>query len=176
MFLISNHILVSHPEITLPEDTVIRINCAWVNDMYELGCIIKGCNYPVFLDFPTGRLKPPIPKLALKDVLNLANQYKNVKYFSYSNASNINEAIDIKTKLTYDMVIVPKIEDIKGAMNLLNLADTLHTKMIMIDKEDLFTNCTDTELYLFTLKYIREICKQHRITVLELYGVIFSHD
>jgi len=174
MFLISNHILICNPDIKLPKDTVVRINCAWVENTQELKNFIDKCEYPIFLDYPSNRIKPPQPTISIETAIGIANRYAKIEYFSYSNASDIHEALEIWHEV--DKKIVPKIEDIKGVVSLRGLVEALKTDMIMIDKEDLFTNCNNIELYLFALDNIRDTCKELNIKALELYGVIFSHD
>ena len=67
MILLSNHLLTL-PEFQKVEDVVIRINMAHVKDMKELKKFVDR-DYDVFLDYPKGRSKPPVPSLSLTDAI-----------------------------------------------------------------------------------------------------------
>lgn len=176
MFLISNHILSVYPNIRLPKDTVIRVNCAWIKDKDELKHFLYRTDKPIFLDYPTGRKKPPIPNFSLDDAIKLANK-NNIQYFAYSNAQSAIQAINIRNKLKINIELVPKIETMIGVDKIYNIIESIETKYIMIDKEDLFIDCKgNNKVYLYYLHLIKEACKNLNVKALELYGVIFSHD
>lgn len=177
MFLISNHILSIYPNIILPRDTVIRINCAWVKDEEQLKEFIERTHYPIFLDYPTGRKKPPIPNFTLTTAINYANLFSKIKFFAYSNAENIFEAIKIRKQVNKKVEVIPKIETIIGVNNFSAIVKNINAKYVMIDKEDLFVSCKgEVKLYKAYLDKVKKTSKTLNITVLELYGVIFSHD
>ena len=70
---------------------------------------------------------------------------------------------------------VPKIETLKGVLNLKKLFETNHIKHIMLDSEDLYTDINnDVQLYLYLKDRVKEVCEEYKIELLELYGVIFK--
>ena len=77
MILLSNHLLTL-PEFKNIEDVIVRINMAHVKDMKELHKFIK-VDYDIFLDYPKGRSKPPVPVLDMNDALEVMSQYKNIR-------------------------------------------------------------------------------------------------
>ena len=81
MILISNHLLTL-PEFQNVENVVIRINMAHVKDMKELHKFLK-VDYDIFLDYPKGRTKPPVPTLTINDSLQMMKKYKNVNILHY---------------------------------------------------------------------------------------------
>ena len=89
MILLSNHLLTLQ-EFEKVEGVVIRINMAHVKDISELKKFLK-IDYDIFLDYPKGRTKPPIPTLNINDALKVMNQYKNIKYFALSNIEDVSE-------------------------------------------------------------------------------------
>ena len=68
MILLSNHLLTL-PEFRNVKDVVIRINMAHVKDLKELKKFVNR-EYEVFLDYPKGRTKPPVPSLSLTTAIN----------------------------------------------------------------------------------------------------------
>ena len=89
MLLISNHLLTL-PQFENVEDVVVRINMAHVKDLKELKTFVNR-DYDVFLDYPKGRTKPPVPSLSLTDAINFTQKYDNIKYFATSNIEEIAE-------------------------------------------------------------------------------------
>ena len=70
---------------------------------------------------------------------------------------------------------VPKIETLKGVLNLNKLFDTGKIKHIMLDAEDLYTNIqNDVELFINLKERVRRVCKEYSVELLELYGVVFN--
>ena len=79
MILLSNHLLTL-PEFKDIEDVIVRINMAHVKDIKELYRFVK-VDYDIFLDYPKGRTKPPVPNLDINDALEVMSRYENIKYF-----------------------------------------------------------------------------------------------
>ena len=65
MILLSNHLLTL-PEFRNVENVVIRINMAYIRDMKEFHKFLQ-IDYDIFLDYPKGRTKPPVPILDIND-------------------------------------------------------------------------------------------------------------
>ena len=64
MILISNH-LTEMSQFNSLNDVVIRINMAHVKNQTELDKYLK-VPHDIFLDYPKGRTKPPVPTLHVK--------------------------------------------------------------------------------------------------------------
>ena len=173
MILLSNHLLTL-PEFEKVEDVVIRINMAHVRNMTELKKFVNR-NYDVFLDYPKGRTKPPVPSLSFTEAIDVMNKHSNIKYFATSNIEEISEVNLICEMLPEGVSFVPKIETLKGVINLNKLFDTGKIKHIMLDAEDLYTNIqNDVELFINLKERVRRVCKEYNVELLELYGVVFS--
>ena len=175
MILISNH-LTGMSQFKTLKDVVIRINMAHVKDQYELEKYLK-VPHDIFLDYPKGRTKPPIPTLHIPDALNAMQQYKNIKYFAVSNIQTNSETQMIIDTIPKHVSFVPKIETWKGVVNLDTILKNNPIKYIMLDAEDLYTNVlNDQELFLYLKNRAREVCKNNNVNILELNGVIFKND
>ena len=173
MILISNHLLTLN-EFKRVEDVVIRINMAHVKDIKELYRFVK-VDYDIFLDYPKGRTKPPVPILDINDALEVMSQYKNIKYFASSNIEDVSE-VDIICDIIPDTVsFVPKIETLQGVLNLEKIFKGNLVNHIMLDSEDLYTDVSnDVSLYTYLIERIRKSCDKYNVKLLELYGVIFN--
>ena len=80
--------------IPLPDDSIFRINLAWINTLDELKSLLKKHeNNKIFLDLPIGRTKPPDNRYSLEDIVTILILNKNIKYFAIS---NVNSSKDIK--------------------------------------------------------------------------------
>ena len=159
-----------------PLNSIIRINLAWVESLTEakrvIDCLI---NKDIFLDFPLNRNKYPIPKLSLLESIELANKCSNIKYFAFSNAEDPNIVEIIRKLLNINIILVPKIETIKGVKILSEIINKAKTNIIMMDKEDIFTDVEgNNEDFVNTIEEIRKYGNQNNIKILELQGVIFS--
>ena len=148
MLLISNH-LTQLEQFKKLKDVVIRINMAHVKDSKQLEKFVN-VPYDVFLDYPKGRSKPPLPSSNLDEAIAFTKKYNNIKYFATSNIEEIAEVDLICEMLPEGVNFVPKIETLKGVLNLSKLFDTGKIKHIMLDSEDLYTNIqNDVELFIF---------------------------
>ena len=173
MILLSNHLLTLD-EFKNIENIVVRINMAHVRDKKQLKEFIN-IDYDIFLDYPKGRTKPPVPTLHIPDALEMMNKYKNIKYFAVSNIETPSEVKMIASCLSDTVRFVPKIETLDGVINLKSIFQTGCIKYIMLDSEDLYTNVkNDMELYLQLIDRVKKTCKEFNIELLELYGVIFN--
>ena len=173
MILLSNHLLTL-PEFKDVENVVIRINMAHVKDIKELYRFVK-VDYDIFLDYPKGRTKPPVPTLDINDALEVMSRYKNIKYFALSNIEDVSE-VDIICDIIPDTVsFVPKIETLQGVLNLEKIFESGRVKHIMLDTEDLYIDIVnDISLYTYLIDRVKKVCDKYDIKLLELYGVIFN--
>lgn len=174
MIVISNNIKKIGMEF--PIDSVIRINLAWVQSLEEakkvIDCLV---NKDIFLDFPLNRNKYPIPKLSLLESIELANKYDNIKYFAFSNAEDPNIVEIIRKLLNTNIILVPKIETVKGVKVLAEIITKAKTNIVMMDKEDIFTDVKgNNEEFINMIEEIRKHGTQNNVKILELQGVIFS--
>ena len=173
MILLSNHLLTLS-EFQNIDNIVVRINMAHVKDTAELSRFIN-VDYDIFLDYPKGRTKPPIPTLHLPDALRMMSMFDNIKYFAVSNIETPSEVNMIASCLPEHVSFVPKIETLDGVINLKSIFETGCVEYIMLDSEDLYTNVkNDMELYLQLIDRVKKTCKEFNIELLELYGVIFN--
>ena len=168
--------------IPIPEDSIFRINLAWINTLDELKSILKKHNRSkIFMDLPIGRTKPPNNKYSFDDVLSILVSNKNVKYFAIS---NVNSSDDLKLfidKIPDHVSLVPKIESPEAVSNIKNITNMLKgKKIIMLDHDDLFSNLIKKNEPIEKFKdYIidlTEFCKKNDITMLRTIGVIFSDE
>lgn len=173
MLLISNN--AYELGIDFPEDCVIRINTAWVNtvdslekELYNIGKL------PIYLDYPIGRSKPPLPKITWDEILNIVERFDQIKYFAWSNAEKTDELEFARMKLPERVMLVPKIETLLGVLHLEKIIKASKTKLIMIDKEDLYTASKSPEIYQHFLEHARKKAKELGIEAIELKGVIFA--
>ena len=162
MLVISNNLIDKMP---LPYSAIIRINLAWIKSKEELRHLLDN-KHDIYLDFPDGRKKPPVPTFTIEEAVEFA-KHPNVKYFAISNA----EDVDFLKRLDLDKntELIPKIETIKGVHEIPAMIK-MGIKTIMLDKEDLYTDCDcDATLYNLLLDEVRK----NDIKILELQGVVF---
>jgi|TARA_B100000073_G_scaffold273397_1_gene233233 hypothetical protein len=173
MILLSNHLLTL-PEFKKVKDVVVRINMAHVKDANELEKFVSVSN-DIFLDYPKGRTKPPVPSLSLTEAIDKVKKYKNIKYFATSNIEEVSEVNLICEMLPDGVSFVPKIETLRGVLNLNKLFETGKIKHIMLDSEDLYTDIgNDVELFLNLKDRVKKTCDKYDVELLELYGVVFA--
>lgn len=174
MILLSNHLSRLFPP---PEGAVIRVNLAWYGDRgaAEADVIAHNTKHDVYLDFPQGRSKPPVPVLTLEDAIAIANGYDCVKYFAVSNVERTSDIADIRAKLTRTIEIVPKIETKKGVLNLDLIVMETGIKYAMLDKEDLYSSVKrDSAAFNILVNIARAKAGALGIELLELQGVVFA--
>ncbi len=173
MLLISNN--VDSLGINYPKGAVIRINTAWVNTKDALEDeLIRLKDHDIYLDYPIGRKKPPLPKMSFESLFILMMQYENIKYFAWSNAEIPEDLAFARDKIPQRIMLVPKIETLIGVLRLEEIVKASQTKLIMIDKEDLATAAGNAEIYQHFLEHTRKKAEQLGIEAIELKGVIFA--
>ena len=173
MILLSNHLLTLD-EFKNVNNVVIRINMAHVKDEKELKKFVN-TDYDIFLDYPKGRTKPPIPSLSFTEAIDAMKKNSNIKYFATSNIEEVSEVNLICELLPRGVSFVPKIETLRGVLNLNKLFDTGKINHIMLDSEDLYTDVkNDVELFVNLKNRVKRICENYDVELLELYGVVFA--
>lgn len=177
MVLVSQTAFLNH-NIAISNDTVLRVNCAWVKSEQELRDILdKITSFRVFLDLPTGRTKPPIPVLDFKIISGILEDYPNVEYFGLTNTTTISQIDECRDTLPFNVKIVPKIESELGVVNVSDICNMLtpYEKYLMLDKEDLYTDVKgDAVRFNTLLSVIKRDAQVHDKEILELKGVIFA--
>jgi len=161
MLVISNHLIGKMP---IPEEAVIRINLAWIDNLSDANRILDESKNDVYLDFPSGRTKPPQPKIGLNAAMALT-QHKSVKYFAVSNCENTKDMQEIMKEI--DVEFIPKIETKLGIKNMQKMVD-IGIKTFMLDKEDLYVdvNCDSK-------RYSELVEEARKFNIIELQGVVF---
>ena len=180
MLVISNH--VRSLGMVYPKDALIRINLAWIRGgvaeaqkiIIELGAL----GHKVFLDYPTGRNKPPKPTLTLKEAIQLCKDFTSyIALFAFSNAEDTSVIELIRDSVPPEVGLCPKIETQVGAKYLSSIVKAAKCNTIMLDAEDLYVNCGhDGELLTKWKEKILIDCKDLDVLCLELKGVIFGHN
>jgi len=168
--------------IPLPDNSIFRINLAWINTLDELKSLLKKHeNNKIFLDLPIGRTKPPNNKYSFDDLYAILISNKNIKYFAISNVSSSNDLKKFIDKIPNHVSIVPKIENPEGVLNIKDITDMLgEEKIIMLDHDDLYSNIIKKnenpekfKEYIFNLT---EFCQKNNVIMLRTIGVVFSDD
>lgn len=173
MLVISNHILNEVGWVT--DKLVVRVNMAWVKSKDSLRLILSSLkNHKIFLDYPEGRTKPPKPALKMSAAIEMMKEYQHIAYFAVSNAENPFFFQKLRETVPMEVQLVPKIETKTGVENMTLIAGSAKTNLVMLDKEDLYTNVSaNQEEYEKLVKKARSVGKERGIKVIELEGVVF---
>lgn len=159
----------------LPSNIIIRINVAWCKTLNELKTIVENSTHPIYLDCPTGRLKPPITKIKLSSVIKIANKSHRVKYFACSNAEDHLKIKELRNLINDRIQLVPKIETVKGIKNMVKICNYGMTDMIMLDHEDLYINVNhNNKLFNKYMNIVIQKGKKHKIKIYKVQGIIFD--
>ncbi len=181
MLIISQN--ASNYGIPFPDDTIYRINLAWVNSIDELENLLqKHHQQPIFLDLPKGRIKPPNNRYNLEDLFGILNNHNNIKYFAVSNV-NVPEDLSIYTKvIPKEITIVPKIESPNAVLNIDHIITAIPSdqKIIMLDHDDLYSNLIknneDSSKFTEYIDKLKLFCENKNVVLLRTIGVIFSDE
>ena len=131
MLLISQNL--AKYDMSFPEETIFRVNLAWVNNIQELTDTLKKHeNHPIFLDLPVGRLKPPNNKYTLEDLITIIKSYKQIKYFAISNVISSNDISKYNKLLPKNIIVVPKIENPSSIDNMKEITKELQGTKYLI--------------------------------------------
>jgi len=181
MLIISQNL--SNYEISLPDDSVYRINLAWINNLDELKILLaKHSSHKIFLDLPINRTKPPNNKYTLNDLVPILQSNSNVKYFAVSNVNSKKDLEPFQKIVPPSISIIPKIESATGINNIKEIIDELkyEKKIIMLDHDDLYSSLARSNEPTSNFKnYINDLidfCKNNNVILLRTVGVIFSDD
>ena len=181
MILISQNI--TNYDIPIPENSVFRINLAWINSITELTKLLEiHKSHSVFLDLPVNRTKPPNNNYSLNDIASLFENYDNIKYFAISNVETEKDLNQYLEAIPKSIIIVPKIESHVGVENIKGITEKLDYKerVVMLDHDDLFSNLLKSNIssdkFAYYVNNLIEFCKSNNITLLRTIGIIFSDE
>ncbi len=174
MIIVSNH-LFSVTNVEFPENIVVRVNLAWMKSAEEARRVLKKVKHDVYLDYPQGRSKPPKPKLSLKQALDIANEFKQIRFFAVSNVEEADEVKKLRARIPTHIEFVPKIETERGVQNIPAIVKAGRVKFAMLDKEDLYTDVAQNQRKYESLTALaRTKAKGAGVELLELQGVVFA--
>ena len=168
--------------IPVPENSILRINLAWINSIEELELILqKNNNSDIFLDLPVGRTKPPNNKYSFDDIVIILKKNENIKYFAISNVNSADNIRELIEKIPKHVALVPKIESPDGVKNIEEITELLgDKKIIMLDHDDLYSNLIKgnekPEKFKEYIATLSDFCKKNKVIMLRTIGVIFSDD
>ena len=168
--------------IPIPENSILRINLAWINNIEELQVILqKNNNAKIFLDLPVGRTKPPNNKYSFEDIVIILRKNENIRYFAISNVNSADNIREIIKKIPKHVALVPKIESPDGVKNIEEITKILgDKKIIMLDHDDLYSNLIkkneEPEKFKEYILNLSNFCKKNNIIMLRTIGVIFSDE
>ena len=177
MFLVSQN-LANY--MKFPEDTVFRINLAWVDTIDQLEKSLSNyLDHRIYLDLPVGRTKPPNNSYSIFELENIIKKYENIDYLAISNVESPDDIKNYISIFSKNLTIVPKIESKKGVDGLLEICNALNNKkIIMLDHDDLFADLIKKQVPPSEfINYIREteiFCRNNSIALLKTRGVVFS--
>jgi len=176
MKLISNNV-IDELNVTT-RNVLVRVNIAWVRNETDLRDTLDKLSkkeIPIFLDYPRGRKKPPQIDIELDTVVSMIKEYPLVCYFAISNVEKPSDINKLRKKLDENVLLVPKIESVKGIKNIKEIVKVALTDVIMFDKEDLYSDVKqNNQEYLKYSKLLRDTCKEIDMGILELQGVVFT--
>jgi citrate lyase beta subunit len=168
--------------IPVPENSILRINLAWINSIEELELILqKNNNSDIFLDLPVGRTKPPNNKYSFDDIVLILQKNENIKYFAISNVHSADNIRELIKKIPKQVSLVPKIESPEGVKNIEEIVKVLgDKKIIMLYHDDLYSNLIKKnekpEKFKEYISNLSNFCQKNNIIMLRTIGVIFSDD
>ena len=180
MIIISQNL--SNYNFPIPENSIFRINLAWINDLEELKSILKKHNFQkIFIDLPVGRTKPPHNSYSFSEIINILENNVNVKYLAISNVNSPKDIEEYIKLVPKHISIVPKIESPQGVENIRIIIDSLpnNEKVIMLDHDDLFSSLIkkgeSPSKFKEYINSLQNFCFENNVTLLRTIGVVFSN-
>ena len=180
MLIISQNLL--NYDVKLKPNTIFRVNLAWTT-LKELKKILqRHSKKTIFFDLPINRIKPPNNSYSIDDLITILRNYTNIKYLAISNVEKKEDVLKYKKIIPNHVMIVPKIESVKGIMNIKEITDELevNNKIVMLDHDDLFSSIIKSRkpisLFKNCISKLVIFCKKNKITLLRTVGVVFSDD
>ena len=167
-------------DVSLPNETIFRINLAWVDDLENLKNILKKhSDRKIFLDLPRNRTKPPNNKYSISELKPIIENFQNIKFLAISNVDSPSDLENFLELVKDDCVLVPKIESPLGVQNIDKISEVLGTnKIIMLDHDDLYSSllrsADDPKNFQKYLKTLTDYCADNNIILLRTIGVLFG--
>jgi len=172
---------LSNYDFPIPENSIFRINLAWVNSIDELKILLdRHKTHTIFLDLPIGRTKYPNNSYSLESLINIIKNYKNILYLAVSNVNSVNDLEKIVKIIPNNIIIVPKIESPEGVKNIAEIVSFLPSeeKILMLDHDDLFSaiikNKQPSSTFINYINQLVDFCNTNNVTLLRTIGVVFS--
>ena len=140
MLIVSQNLL--NYDVKLKSNTVYRVNLAWTT-LKELKKILRRHRKKtIFFDLPINRIKPPNNSYSIDELVLILKNYTNIKYLAISNVEKKQDLSKYKKIIPNHVTIVPKIESIKGIVNIKEITNELegNKKMVMLDHDDLYSS------------------------------------
>ena len=178
MLIVSQN--MTNYEVTLPNDTVFRINLAWINDLETLKTILrKHEKHKMFIDLPKNRTKPPNNRYTMEEIKPILESHDNIKYFAISNVDSAEYLAEYVEYVPENIVIVPKIESSSGVKNIQEISKLLgDEKIVMLDHDDLYSSMLkkndDPKNFQVYIQELIDFCEQNGVTLLRTVGVMFA--
>ena len=179
MLILSQNL--SNYDFPITENCLYRINLAWVNSIDDLKILLdKHKRHLIFLDLPVGRTKPPNNSYSLENLIEILNNYTNIKYLAISNVHSVNDLEKIVKIIPKNTVIVPKIESPQGIENISEIISFLPSteKIVMLDHDDLFSalikNKQPPSTFVNYIDQLVDFCNKNNVILLRTIGVVFS--
>jgi len=166
--------------ISLPEDTIYRVNLAWVDNLSMLESILKKHHdREIFLDLPRNRTKPPNNKYSIEELKPILANFENIKFLAISNVDSDEDLKPFLQIMSENCSIIPKIESPLGVENIEKITSMLGAKkIVMLDHDDLYSSLLkmgkDTEQFQTYVKMLSEFCSKNQVTLLRTIGVLFG--
>ena len=181
MILISQNI--TNYDIPIPENSVFRINLAWINSITELKKLLEiHKSHVIFLDLPVNRTKPPNNQYSLNDIVLILENYDNIKYIAISNVETEKDLTEYLKIVPKNITIVPKIESHIGVQNIKDITKKLEyeERLVMLDHDDLYSNLLKSNIpsgkFSYYVNNLIEFCKSNSIILLRTVGIIFTDE
>ena len=178
MLLISQNL--TNYDLEFPNNTVLRINLAWISDLNTLEDFISKYDNDIFLDMPLGRKKPPSNFYSIEELKPIIFKNSKIKYFAISNVESPSIIREYYNIFLDKVTLVPKIESIKGIENIKQIADALsrENRTMMLDHDDLYSDIVKVgqtpEDFSKHIDVLVSFCSNEKINLLRTRGVIFS--
>jgi len=168
-------------DMSFSKEVVLRINMAWVDSIPKLIETLDKHELDFFIDFPSGRIKPPNNKYSMDELTPILKSYPKIKYLAISNVESSTEIENYIAIVGKNPSIVPKIETIRGIKNISEICTKLSKgAYIMLDHDDLFTDVVKkglgTDVFLELVEKLVSFCESEGFKLLRTRGVIFSEE
>ena len=178
MLIVSQN--MTNYDVSLPQNTILRINLAWINDLETLENILKTkSKQSIFIDLPKNRTKPPNNRYSMNEIKPILESYSNIKYFALSNVDSAEYLAEYMTYVPENITVVPKIESYLGIKNIEEISKLLgDEKVVMLDHDDLYSSMLkkndDPKNFQIYIQQLIDFCNKNDVSLLRTVGVMFA--